>query len=105
MTVLGMWKSAMGKCMLAVTVLAAASSASGAEPTVVRPFETYGPVVPANPIDALVLAGTILIRQRGTKIHPGLNVGMGKDDTLFALVDGVVKFEPKGKTKKVVSVY
>ena len=52
-----------------------------------------------------VLAGTILIRQRGTKIHPGLNVGMGKDDTLFALVDGVVKFEPKGKTKKVVSVY
>ena len=51
-----------------------------------------------------VLAGTIIIRQRGTKIHPGLNVGIGKDDTLFALMDGVVKFEPKGKDKKVVSV-
>jgi large subunit ribosomal protein L27 len=52
-----------------------------------------------------VLAGTILIRQRGTKIHPGLNVGIGKDDTIFALRDGVVKFEPKGKDKKVVSVF
>ncbi len=52
-----------------------------------------------------ILAGTILVRQRGTKIHPGPNVGKGKDDTLFALVDGVVKFEPKGKSKKVVSVY
>ena len=52
-----------------------------------------------------VLAGTILVRQRGTKIHPGQNVGKGKDDTLFALRDGVVTFEPKGKTKKLVSVY
>lgn len=52
-----------------------------------------------------VMAGTILVRQRGTKIHPGLNVGKGKDDTLFALRDGVVKFEPKGKTRKSVSVY
>ena len=52
-----------------------------------------------------VLAGTILVRQRGTKIHPGLNVGKGKDDTLFALTAGVVKFEPKGKSKKVVGVY
>ena len=52
-----------------------------------------------------VLAGTILVRQRGTKIHPGLNVGRGKDDTLFALRDGVVKFEPKGKSKKVVGVH
>ncbi|KPL00807.1 MAG: 50S ribosomal protein L27 [candidate division Zixibacteria bacterium SM23_73_3] len=52
-----------------------------------------------------VLAGTILVRQRGTKIHPGLNVAKGKDDTLFALRDGVVKFEPKGKSKKVVGVY
>ncbi|MGB8656964.1 MAG: 50S ribosomal protein L27 [Candidatus Zixiibacteriota bacterium] len=52
-----------------------------------------------------VLAGTILVRQRGTRIHPGLNVGMGKDDTLFALVDGVVKFQPKGKDKKIVSVH
>jgi large subunit ribosomal protein L27 len=52
-----------------------------------------------------ILAGTIIVRQRGTKIHPGLNVGRGKDDTLFALVDGVVKFEPKGKNKKVVGVY
>ncbi len=51
-----------------------------------------------------VLAGTIIVRQRGTKIHPGENVGIGKDDTLFALVDGVIKFEPKGKDKKVVSV-
>jgi len=51
-----------------------------------------------------VLAGTIIVRQRGTKIHPGRNVGIGKDDTLFALVDGVVKFEPKGKDKKLVSV-
>jgi large subunit ribosomal protein L27 len=45
------------------------------------------------------------VRQRGTRIHPGSNVGIGKDDTLFALADGVVKFEPKGKDKKVVSVY
>lgn len=52
-----------------------------------------------------VLAGTIIVRQRGTKIHPGLNVGRGKDDTLFALKDGVIKFEPKGKSKKVVSIY
>jgi len=47
-----------------------------------------------------VLAGNILYRQRGTKIHPGLNVGIGGDDTLFAKVDGVVKFERKGRDKK-----
>ena len=52
-----------------------------------------------------VLAGNILYRQRGTKIHPGLNVGRGGDDTLFAMVDGVVKFERKGRDKKQVSVY
>jgi large subunit ribosomal protein L27 len=52
-----------------------------------------------------VLAGNILVRQRGTKIHPGNNVGIGKDDTLFALVEGVVKFERKGRDKKQVSVY
>ncbi len=52
-----------------------------------------------------VLAGGILVRQRGTKIHPGKNVGIGKDDTLFALVDGVVKFERAGKYDKCVSVY
>lgn len=52
-----------------------------------------------------VLAGNILVRQRGTKLHPGNNVGRGKDDTLFALVDGVVKFERKGRDKKQVSVY
>ena len=52
-----------------------------------------------------VLAGNILIRQRGTKIHPGTNVGKGSDDTLFALVDGKVKFERKGRDKKQVSVY
>ena len=52
-----------------------------------------------------VLAGNILYRQRGTKIHPGVNVGIGGDDTLFAKVDGIVKFERKGKDKKQVSVY
>lgn len=52
-----------------------------------------------------VLAGNILVRQRGTKVHPGNNVGKGKDDTLFALVDGVVRFERRGKDKKQVSVY
>lgn len=52
-----------------------------------------------------VLAGNILVRQRGTKIHPGTNVGKGSDDTLFATVDGVVKFERKGRDKKQVSVY
>ena len=52
-----------------------------------------------------VLAGNILVRQRGTKFHPGTNVGIGKDDTLFATADGVVRFERKGKDKKQVSVY
>ena len=52
-----------------------------------------------------VLGGNILVRQRGTKIHPGLNVGIGGYDTLFALVDGTVKFERKGRDKKQVSVY
>ncbi|MBE5967785.1 MAG: 50S ribosomal protein L27 [Lachnospiraceae bacterium] len=52
-----------------------------------------------------VLAGNILYRQRGTKIHPGLNVGRGGDDTLFALVDGVVRFERMGKDKKKACVY
>ena len=51
-----------------------------------------------------VLAGNILVRQRGTKIHPGNNVGRGKDDTLFALADGRVKFERLGKSKKQVSI-
>ena len=50
-------------------------------------------------------AGSIIYRQRGTKIHPGTNVGRGGDDTLFALVNGVVKFERLGKHKKQVSVY
>ncbi|MDQ0148685.1 large subunit ribosomal protein L27 [Eubacterium multiforme] len=52
-----------------------------------------------------VLAGNIIVRQRGTKIHPGNNVGKGKDDTLFAKIDGVVKFERMGKDKKKASVY
>lgn len=52
-----------------------------------------------------VLAGNILVRQRGTKIHPGNNVGIGSDDTLFAKIDGVVKFERMGKDKKKASVY
>ena len=52
-----------------------------------------------------VLAGNILVRQRVTKIHPGTNVGKGSDDTLYAKVDGVVKFERMGKDRKKVSVY
>jgi len=52
-----------------------------------------------------VLAGNILVRQRGTKIHPGTNVGIGSDDTLFSLVDGIVRFEKLGRDKKKVSVY
>ena len=51
-----------------------------------------------------VTAGSILVRQRGTKIHPGSNVNKGKDDTLFALVDGKVKFHRLGKTRKLVSI-
>ena len=53
----------------------------------------------------IVKAGNIIVRQRGTNVHPGTNVGIGSDDTLFALVDGTVKFERKGKDKKHVSVY
>ncbi len=52
----------------------------------------------------LVTAGSIIVRQRGTKIHPGLNVGIGKDDTLFALTEGTVKFQRKGRDKKVVNI-
>ncbi len=52
-----------------------------------------------------VTSGSILVRQRGTKYHPGNNVGLGKDDTLFATVDGYVKFERKDKYKKKISVY
>lgn len=51
-----------------------------------------------------VKAGTILVRQRGTRIHPGINVGVGRDYTLFALVDGVVSFAPASKTRRRVSV-
>ncbi len=53
----------------------------------------------------LVKAGNILVRQRGTKIHPGNNVGIGSDDTLFSMVEGVVKFERWGRDRKKVSVY
>ena len=53
----------------------------------------------------VVTAGSIIMRQRGTKIHPGTNVGRGGDDTLVALVDGVVKFERKDKKRKQVSIY
>ena len=52
-----------------------------------------------------VIAGNIIIRQRGTRVHPGRNVGRGKDDTLFALVDGVVTFERKDRKRQQVSVY
>ena len=51
-----------------------------------------------------VKAGNIIVRQRGTKVHPGLNMGMGKDHTLYALIDGVVKFERKDKKRKKVSI-
>ncbi|HAU50921.1 MAG: 50S ribosomal protein L27 [Saccharofermentanaceae bacterium] len=53
----------------------------------------------------LVTAGNILVRQRGTKIHPGTNVGIGSDDTLYARIDGHVKYERMGRDKKKVSVY
>ena len=53
----------------------------------------------------IVTAGSILYRQRGTKIHPGTNVGLGSDDTLFAKVDGIVKYERLGKDRTKVSVY
>ncbi|MBR8830074.1 MAG: 50S ribosomal protein L27 [Chroococcopsis gigantea SAG 12.99] len=53
----------------------------------------------------VVKAGNIIIRQRGTKVHPGNNVGRGGDDTLFALIDGVVKFEYKTKSRRKVSIY
>ncbi|MDP6455998.1 MAG: 50S ribosomal protein L27 [Candidatus Marinimicrobia bacterium] len=52
-----------------------------------------------------VTAGSIIIRQRGTRIHPGINVGIGGDDTLFAKADGVVKFGHKGRNKKTVSIF
>ena len=52
-----------------------------------------------------VIAGNIIVRQRGTKFHPGKNVGRGSDDTLFALIDGVVKFEHKDKKRQQISVY
>ena len=52
-----------------------------------------------------VTAGTILVRQRGTRIYPGNNVGVGRDYTLFALIDGIVKFEPASKNRRKVSVY
>lgn len=55
--------------------------------------------------DEVVKAGNIIVRQRGTKVHPGNNVGIGKDDTLFALIDGAVKFEPHRRDRKQVSVY
>ncbi|MDD2956131.1 MAG: 50S ribosomal protein L27 [Oscillospiraceae bacterium] len=58
-----------------------------------------------RPDGQFVLAGNILVRQRGTHIHPGENVGKGSDDTLFALTDGVVRFERLGKDKKKVSIY
>ena len=53
----------------------------------------------------IVTAGSILVRQRGTHFHPGANVGIGKDDTLFCMIDGIVKYERKGMDKKQVSVY
>ena len=53
----------------------------------------------------VVTAGSILMKQRGTRVHPGRNVGRGRDDTLFSKIDGVVKFERKGRQKKQVSVY
>ena len=71
-----------------------------------RPRDSESKRLGAKKADGqFALAGNILVRQRGTKIHPGLNVGKGSDDTLFALVDGTVKFERVGKDRKKVSVY
>lgn len=53
----------------------------------------------------MVNAGTIIVRQRGTRIHPGNNVGIGKDHTIYALIDGIVKFEPASNNRRKVSVY
>ncbi|MCJ7769512.1 MAG: 50S ribosomal protein L27, partial [Dehalococcoidales bacterium] len=53
----------------------------------------------------MVNAGTILVRQRGTRIYPGNNVGIGRDHTLFALINGIIKYEPAAKNKRKVSVY
>ena len=53
----------------------------------------------------IVNAGTIIVRQRGTRIHPGNNVGVGRDHTLFALIDGIIKFEPARNNRRKVSVY
>jgi large subunit ribosomal protein L27 len=53
----------------------------------------------------VVTSGTILVRQRGTRIHPGVNVGLGKDYTIFALIDGIVKYEPYSDNRRKVSVY
>ena len=60
---------------------------------------------PKRAVGQFVKAGNILVRQRGTHIHPGVNVGIGTDDTLFAKVDGVLRFERKGKDRKQASVY
>ena len=68
--------------------------------------DSIGKWLGANRADGqYVLAGNILVRQRGTKIHPGVNVGIGSDDTLFAKVSGILKFERKGKTDTQASVY
>ena len=61
-------------------------------------------LVPKRADGQFVLAGNILVRQRGTKIHPGTNVGKGSDDTLFAKADGIVKFERMGRDRKKVSI-
>ena len=71
-----------------------------------RTAEIPSPRLGAKRADGqFVTAGNILYRQRGTKIHPGNNVGIGGDDTLYALVDGVLKFERKGKDRTQASVY
>ena len=69
-----------------------------------RESETKRPGVNTADVQ-LFLAGNILVRQRGTRVYPGVNVKKGSDDTLYAVVDGTVKFERKGKDKKQVSVY
>ena len=67
-------------------------------------FVSFSFVKPVTAVGQFVKAGNILYRQRGTKIHPGENVGCGKDYTLFALTDGVVRFTRKGRDKKQVSI-
>ena len=77
----------------------------GAALTTAKSYSVNDGSITFSNLSETVTAGSIIVRQRGTKIHPGNNVGCGKDYTLFALVDGQVTFERRGQTGKKVSVY